>query len=388
MRPALAAGILILLAGSAFAQDQQLGARTKAMGGSYTAFEDDPVSIWLNPAGIATQPDQLSVVYQSYTGYEVDTTSDPNTARAETLWVEPAIAPSYVGMVFQLGTPEEPMAVGICYARPYHLKYVLDNLVIPGAAADAAVEQSLARFRAAFAKDFRFKKMGEAGWFTHVAAGLGLDIGYERWEFMQVAGGLDTLSDNQTALGGGGGLLIGVYDDYESCKVNLGVAYSTEVDYDFNIDPDIHPQFDMPQQFNGGVTVYLLEKMRLRITADVQWIDWSETAPTPAAGQPGFEDALNISTGMEYRIETAKVNLFPRVGYRRFDAPWDDEDNLPAANAVSKLFLDTKAEKFNIFTFGLGISWSTESGKARTLDIGADVGGDELNVAIGFTLEL
>ena len=38
------------------AQDQQLGARTKAMGGSYTAFEDDPVSIWLNPAGIATQP--------------------------------------------------------------------------------------------------------------------------------------------------------------------------------------------------------------------------------------------------------------------------------------------------------------------------------------------
>ncbi len=30
---------------AALAQDQQLGARTKAMGGSYTAFEDDPVSV-------------------------------------------------------------------------------------------------------------------------------------------------------------------------------------------------------------------------------------------------------------------------------------------------------------------------------------------------------
>ncbi len=54
------------------AQDQQLGARTKSMGGSYTAFEDDPVSIWLNPAGIATQPDQFAVCYQTYTAYPVE----------------------------------------------------------------------------------------------------------------------------------------------------------------------------------------------------------------------------------------------------------------------------------------------------------------------------
>ena len=51
---------LLSLAATAVAQDQQLGARTKAMGGSYTAFEDDPVSIWLNPAGIATQPSQAA----------------------------------------------------------------------------------------------------------------------------------------------------------------------------------------------------------------------------------------------------------------------------------------------------------------------------------------
>jgi len=44
---------LAVAASRSEAQDQQVGARTKAMGGSYTAFEDDPVSIWLNPGGKA-----------------------------------------------------------------------------------------------------------------------------------------------------------------------------------------------------------------------------------------------------------------------------------------------------------------------------------------------
>ena len=61
----------ILFSLPAAAQDQQIGARTKAMGGSYTAFEDDPVSVWLNPAGIATQQDQFGLSYQTYTGYQV-----------------------------------------------------------------------------------------------------------------------------------------------------------------------------------------------------------------------------------------------------------------------------------------------------------------------------
>jgi hypothetical protein len=36
---------LLALSAGAWAQDQQVGARAKAMGGSYTAFEDDPVSV-------------------------------------------------------------------------------------------------------------------------------------------------------------------------------------------------------------------------------------------------------------------------------------------------------------------------------------------------------
>ncbi|HXX93872.1 MAG TPA: hypothetical protein VEN81_09575, partial [Planctomycetota bacterium] len=66
-----------VLSTSAWAQDQQLGARTKAMGGSYTAFEDDPVSVWLNPAGIATQLTSASIAYQTYTTYPLHETKAP-----------------------------------------------------------------------------------------------------------------------------------------------------------------------------------------------------------------------------------------------------------------------------------------------------------------------
>src|SRR5258706_13562532 len=71
MRNASTLALLLAMAASAWAQDQQIGARTKGMGGSYTAFEDDPISVWLNPAGIATQPDQMSLCYQTYLGFPV-----------------------------------------------------------------------------------------------------------------------------------------------------------------------------------------------------------------------------------------------------------------------------------------------------------------------------
>src|SRR5437016_10295717 len=98
---------VLSLAAAASAQDQQLGARTKAMGGSYTAFEDDPVSVWLNPAGIATQPAALSLDYQSYTTYPLHRTPAGSgvstSAGAETTFVDPAFIPSYLGIVIPIG---------------------------------------------------------------------------------------------------------------------------------------------------------------------------------------------------------------------------------------------------------------------------------------------
>src|SRR5262245_62167324 len=348
-------GIFILVgAASAFAQDQQLGARTKAMGGSYTAFEDDPVSVWLNPAGIASQPNQLSIDYQTYTTYplhrKLGSTGVELSAGPQTTFVDPAFIPSFLGLVFQVGSPESPMAIGICYARPYHLNYSFDRVDDPAQTSftpDTNIEESFSRFRAAFAKDFPLRKPGEAGFLTHVSVGLGVDIGYERWHFDSTT----SASDTATAPGFGGGVLVGVYDNQDDFKLNFGVAYQSAIRWHFNTDPKILPAFDMPQQLNVGVTGYFLPGLKLRTTVDLQWVQWSRTAERPAfVGQPEFKDAFNYSLGLEYRAAvTEKVSLYPRAGYRRLNAPWSDKDNLPMTGNF-KLLLDTKGSHFNIAT--------------------------------------
>src|SRR5688572_2011508 len=218
--------VLLSLATAAAAQDQQLGARTKAMGGSYTAFEDDPVSVWLNPAGIATQPDQLSVAYQTYTAYPKgrergagDTVNF--TVKPSTIMGDPALLPSYIGFVFQVGDAASPLAIGICYAQPYLLDYAMDQVKDPNQpefVPEAEVQQVFGRFRISVAKDFRISEVGTPGFFTHVSGGVGIDLGYERWHFSGL--GEDTTTSN-VGLGFGLGGLLGVYDDYDSFKVNL-----------------------------------------------------------------------------------------------------------------------------------------------------------------------
>lgn len=396
MKKLLAVVLTFAAAGSAFAQDQQIGARTKGMGGSYTAFEDDPISIWLNPAGIATQPDQMSISYQTYVSYPVHEERGIGDeinfeVEAETVLVDPAILPAYLGFVFQVGSPEAPTAIGVCAAQPYHLNYALDQVSDPSQATfqpEANVEQAFTRFRVAVARDFQFPAYVEGGWFTHVAVGIGVDVGYERWEFRSAEG---NRPDNALSAGGGLGVLFGLYDDKESFKINLGFAYQSPMKFDFNIEPDILPAFDMPQQINVGATFYLLEGTPLRVTIDFQFVDWADTAEDPLfAGQPKFEDVVNYSIGFEYRIQVPAISdqllFYPRFGIRRFDAPWDDKDDLPMTGAF-KLVLDTDDEAFTIFTVGLGTSWQTEAGKVRTVDIAADFGGDSWNLAVGYNHE-
>ncbi len=394
-RIAAVTALFLCPAAAAWSQDQQLGARTKAMGGSYTAFEDDPVLVWLNPAGIARQSDQMSIAYQTYTAYTVhedpgQTPADPTqfSVEPETVLAEPEVIPSYIGFVFQLGSPDSPMAAGICFARPYNLTYAMGGLTGPAPEfpqADSEVEESLARLRVAFAKDFRFRPAGEAGLFPHLSLGLGLDLGIERWRFSSPDG---DRTGNSLGPGGGLGLLLGLYEDPASFTLTLGAAYQSAVSFDFAIDPARLPAFDMPQQFNAGVTLYLYGGFPLRVTADFQWIDWSETAQEPNfPGYEEFEDATNLSLGFEYKLEVSpSVLLFPRLGYRRFQAPWGDRDDLPATGAF-KLVLETDGEEFDILTYGLGLSWTTEANRIRSLDVAGDVGGDSWNVAVGYTHE-
>ena len=374
------------------AQDQQLGARTKAMGGSYTAFEDDPVSVWLNPAGIATQPDQGSITYQTYTVYPLHKSgasgSSPITTSTgpKTSFVDPAFIPSYLGFVFQVGDADLPMALGVCYARPYHLNYSfakVDDPTLTTFVPDSNTEQSFGRFRVAYALDFRFRGPQE-GFLTHVAVGAGVDLGFEHWRFNSDT---QSLSDTETSLGGGGGFLICVYDA-EAIKVNFGAAYQSAIHWNFSTNPKVAPAFQMPQQINLGTTFYLLKGTPLRLTIDGQWIQWSKTAIDPFfPGQPRFRDAYNASVGVEYRIQVSqKLRLYPRVGYRRFEAPWQDQRDLPMTSNY-KLVLNTKASVFNMGTSGVGLSWTTAGGKIHSFDFGADFGGDSPNFALGFNTE-
>jgi long-subunit fatty acid transport protein len=389
----LCAAFLLAATALAAAQDQQLGARTKAMGGSYTAFEDDPVSVWLNPAGIATQPDQMSLAYQTYTAYPKGQERGPGdsinfTVGPEPVMGDPVLLPSYLGFVFQLGNPDAPLAVGLCYARPYLLNYAMDQVTDPNQSTfqpEAEIEQSFYRFRAAIAKDFLFRARGEPGAFNHLSIGLGLDIGFEKWEFSGLG---QDVTDTSSGFGFGFGLLLGLYDNTESFKVNLGAAYSSKVNYDFEIEPDVLPAFDMPQQFTVGMTFYMLQGLPLRVTVDAQLILWEETSEDPIfAGFEKFEDAVNFSIGFEYRIPVSDTaSIYPRFGLRRFDAPWSDEVDLPMTGAF-RLVLDTDDEVFTIFTYGIGVSWTTEAGKLRALDLAGDAGGDAFNLAMGFTFE-
>src|SRR5262245_12609438 len=145
----------------------------------------------------------------------------------------------------------------------------------------------------------------------------------------------------------------------------------------------------MPQQINVGITGYFLPKLKLRTTVDMQWVQWSETAEQPAfPGQPKFRDAFNYSIGFEYRLSvTDNLSLFPRLGYRRFNAPWSDKDDLPMTSRF-KLLLDTKGSHFNIVTTGIGVTLTDDKGKLWIIDLGADFGGDAWNMALGFTYEI
>ena len=171
--------------------------------------------------------------------------------------------------------------------------------------------------------------------------------------------------------------------------VNFGMAYQSEVGFDFRIQPAIYPSFDMPHQINLGCTFFLLEGMPLRLTFDFQLIDWGGTAAAPNYSEsfPPFEDSMNLSLGCEYRISLSdEVFLYPRVGYRKFHPPWRDETSLPGTGKY-RLVLDTEGDSFHIFSFGFGLSVSNREGRLRTVDVAVDVGGDSSNIAVGYTHE-
>jgi hypothetical protein len=379
----------------AWAQDPQTGARAKALGGGGTAFEDDPHSIWLNPAGIATQPGGLAISYQTYPFYEPHGTSI-DQARAVPSLNDPVFLPSFLGVVVQLGSAELPQALGLCLATPYHLflPFTGPNPATATPADAVVVDQTFQRLRLSYAIDFRLRAVGEEGFFNHVALGVGADLAIARLEFTNPPDNQKSRVKHDAKLSGGAGLLLGLFDDAESVRATLGVAYQAGANLNYGsnlaVPSGVVPSFDWPEQVQLGLTFHLLEQLPLRICLEAQWTNWRGAAErSQLAGVDGFERSLSLSAGVEYRIALGStVGFLPRAGLRFYDAPWKHpaHSDLPAWGN-QQLFIDTRNGKFTLFSFGFGLSWGYKEGTQDTLDLAGEVGGDSSGFALSYTFQ-
>ncbi len=366
------------LAGAAWAQDFQVGSRAKGMGGSYTSFDEDPVSIWLNPAGIAGAPTRLAIDYQSFTQYELHDAGTTLGAVGEPQFglLEPPIVPSFLGFTTAIAeTGSMQYEFGIAMIRPFQNRLTYVNGIDR-----VQTEQQFSRFRAAAAAEYR---PSEDGLLHSLALGAGLDLGFSLYEESDDAGALDR-SDTDTKFGVCLGLFAGLYTNQQDLSVDFGIAYQSRVDFKFQIDDQFFPVWDWPAMLNLGFTVKLLDRMDLRLTADVQIIFWDAATGNDLTGaDENFRDAVNWSFGAEYYLRlTETVSLLPRAGFRVYDAPWADEDVLPAIGQ-NILSIDTKDSRFEIFTFGATLQWITEN-KVRAFDVGVETGGDAPNFSVGY----
>jgi hypothetical protein len=385
MRPAFWAALLTATsAATATAQDFQVGARAKGMGGSYTAFEDDPVAVWLNPAGTAKQKYGISLEYQTFTQYELERSDFIGTeGEAEAGLTDPPVIPSFLGIIAPFETKGLEHAVSVALIRPFQNRLTYDFPAPP--AFIAQTDQQFWRLRLAYALGF---KLGdESRWFTRAALGLAGDIAYTRFDFRSyTTAGLETdhINDTDTQAGWGAGMLLTVFDDGASMRLDFGAAYQSAVDFSLQQDEQTFASWDWPPMVNAGATLYLLGQA-LRFTVDVQWIGWdraTEDSTHPTA--PDFENALNWSVGLEYQYDAgAGIWLIPRIGYRHYDAPWDDPDDLPAIG-LTRLAIDTEDGEFELLTFGAGVRWQNEAGAFRGFDFGVEAGGDATNFAFGY----
>lgn len=362
------------------------------MGGGYTAFEDDPVSIWSNPAGMATQSGGVSLQDQTYTIYKRAGSSVPPGHLPGRLGLnEPAAVPSFVGALYQIGSVERPQAVGICVASPVLLRMAFDgpdDSVSPNV---WTTTQSFFRVRLAYARDFRFRPVGEEGWLPHLSVGLGGDIAFTRFEMTDPVLG-ETDRENRSEFGAGLGLVLGVFDNTRNLKVNLGFSYQSSIGFDLR---ELHgedlregPGFDWPEQVQFGVLVYLLEGLPLRLTADVQLTNWNRANErSEIFGVESFSRTVTYSLGAEYRVVVdSATTLFPRVGVRFLDPPWktNHRSRLPATEEW-QMVVSSRGDRLVAFTAGLGVSFTSAAGRVTSLDASFEIGGDAPGAAVGIT---
>jgi hypothetical protein len=369
---------MILLALVLALQDTTIGARARAMGGAYAAFEDDPVSVWCNPAGIAAQPGGLALGVQTFARYDLDRSPEAGFA-----------APSLAAVVLEIGTADRPQALGFSFVSPIFLELAFD------APDDAlgpnlwSTEQTFSRVRFAYARDFRFRAVGEEGWLPHLSVGLGADVGFSALGMKDLTTGA-TSDDSDEEYGGGFGIVLGLFDNTRNLKVNVGVSYQSSMEFDLQArateDQRPGPAFGWPDQFHLGVLLFLLEGLPLRLTAELQMTDWRGASQgSDLFGIDEFARTISYALGAEYRVAAGgSALLYPRLGLRLYDAPWGAHGRaeLPATEEW-QLAVSTRDGRFLVFSAGLGVSFAVGTGMTASFDASFETGGDAPGAALG-----
>lgn len=357
------------------------------MGGGSSAFEDDPVSVWCNPAGMATQQTGVGLEFQTFTEYRQNDRSDPPTHFSATVGLnDPAPLPSFVGAVYQVGTVERPQAIGLTFVTPILLHMAWHE---PSVNTDTwKTSQRFSRFRLAYARDFKFRTVGEEGFFPHLSIGLGMDLGTTTLRMEDPTIDQDRRK-SKTEFGAGFGFLLCAFDNTRTLKVNLAASYQTSVAFDLalpNVPSLDFPALNWPNQVQLGALVYLLEGLPLRLSAEIQFVDWKNAGlPSAVAGTERFTRTTVSSVGAEYRVALPEsMVLYPRLGIRFYDAPWSscDKARLPATGNW-QLRITTSAERFTVFCFGFGLSFLGEGGGATTVNISVEFGADAPAASLG-----
>jgi len=360
------------------------------MGGGASAFEDDPIGVWCNPAGMATQQTGASFETQTYIVYRRnDAAAPPTHFSGDTGFNDPALVPSTVGAVIQVGTVERPQAIGIAFVSPVLLRMAFDAADDPSSPNTWTTSQRFSRFRLAYARDFKFRAAGEEGLFPHLSIGLGMDLGMTTMRMEDPFIDQDRRG-SKSEFGAGFGFLLCAFDNTRNLKVNLGAAYQTSISFDLvmpvtSTDRNA-PTLNWPDQIQLGALVYLLEGLPLKISAEVQFIDWKNACPpSDVPGVDRFTRSTVASVGGEYRIALSPSTvLYPRVGVRFFDAPWRSRDkaDLPGVGEW-QLRITTHAERFTVFCAGIGLSLLGQGGGATTVNVAVEFGEDAPSVSLG-----
>ena len=87
----------------------------------------------------------------------------------------------------------------------------------------------------------------------------------------------------------------------------------------------------------------------------------------------------------------SRYRLFARAGVKSYDTPWKDKNNLPAVG-TSRLEIETKGDRVQILTLGLGVYWTrkTWEGETRTsgIDFAVELFGEtQYLFGLGFTYQ-